>query len=113
MSVRNHTLEKRDIRQEQNWTDPSGSAQMIWHSLADKGSSPLSSVFRGEVALHLALALDKLPSDQHTAVEMRYIGQESLQAIADEMGRTVGSVAGLIRRGVEALRPIFRPSSAS
>ena len=103
MSVRNHTLGKRDVRLEQNWGDGSGSAEMMWQSLAADGSSPTSSVFRGEAALHLAMALEKLPADQRTAVEMRYIGQQSLQAIADEMERTVGSVAGLIRRGVEAL----------
>ena len=103
MSVRNNTLGKRDVRLEQDWTDASGSAQMMWASLVADGSSPMSSVFRGEAALQLALALDKLPADQRMAVEMRYIGQQSLEAIAEEMARTVGSVAGLIRRGVEAL----------
>ena len=102
-SVRNNTLGKRDVRLEQDWADGSGSAQMLWHSLPGNGSSPISHVVRGEAALQLALALDKLPEDQRTAVEMRYIGQQSLQAIADAMERTVGSVAGLIRRGVEAL----------
>ncbi len=103
MSIRNHTLGKRDVRLEQDWTDASGSAQMVWASLASDGSSPASSVFRGEAALQLAMALDKLPAEQRAAVEMRYIGQQSLQAIADELKRSVGSVAGLIRRGVEAL----------
>ena len=88
-SVRNNTLGKRDVRLEHNWTDASGSAVLMWQSLADERSSPMSSVFRGEAALHLAAALEKLPADQRTAVEMRYIGQQSLQAIADEMGRTV------------------------
>jgi RNA polymerase sigma-70 factor (ECF subfamily) len=109
MSVRNNTLGKRDVRLEQDWTDASGSAQMIWASLAGDGSSPMSSVFRGEAALQLALALDKLSGDQRVAVEMRYIGQQSLEAIAGEMGRTVGSVAGLIRRGVEALETLLPP----
>jgi RNA polymerase sigma-70 factor (ECF subfamily) len=103
MTIRNNKLAKRDVRLEQNWTDGSGSALLIWQSLADDGSSPASSVFRGEGALHLAVALEKLPTDQRTAVELRYIEQRSLQAIADEMDRTVGSVAGLIRRGVAAL----------
>lgn len=103
MSVRNNTLGKRDVRLEREWGDGSGSAVMMWHSLAADGSSPMSSVFRGEAALHLAMALEKLPPEQRTAVEMRYIGQQSLQAIADEMKRSVGSVAGLIRRGVESL----------
>ena len=107
MSVRNHTLGKRDVRLEQNWTDDSGSAVLRWRSLADEGSSPLSSVFRGEAALHLAGALQKLPPDQRIAVELRYIEQRSLQAIAEEMERTVGSVAGLIRRGVEALEALL------
>jgi RNA polymerase sigma-70 factor (ECF subfamily) len=107
MSVRNNTLAKRDVRLEQNWTDGSGSAVMIWHSLADDGSSPTSSVFRGEAALHLAVALEKLPPEQRMAVELRYIEQQSLQAIAHKMERTVGSVAGLIRRGVEALQSLL------
>jgi RNA polymerase sigma-70 factor (ECF subfamily) len=109
MSVRNNTLGKRDVRLEQDWTDASGSAQLIWHSLADDGSSPVSGVVRGELALQLATALEKLPADQRTAVELRYIGQESLQAIADEMKRSVGSVAGLIRRGVDALQTFLPP----
>ena len=103
MSVRNHTLGKRDVRLEQEWGDGSGSAVLIWQTLAADGSSPASSVFRGEAALHLAAALEKLPPDQRTAVELRYIEQLPLAAIADEMGRSVGSVAGLIRRGVDAL----------
>jgi RNA polymerase sigma-70 factor (ECF subfamily) len=103
-SLRNHTLGKRDVRLEQNWTDDSGSAQMIWHSLAGSGSSPESRVLHGETALQLAGALERLPSDQRTAVELRYIAHKSLQEIAHEMERTVGSVAGLIRRGVESMQ---------
>jgi RNA polymerase sigma-70 factor (ECF subfamily) len=103
-SVRNNMLGKRDVRLEQIWTDESGSAQMVWHSLADEEPSPMGNMVRGEEALQLALALDKLPEDQRTAVEMRYIAQQSLQEIATEMARSVGSVAGLIRRGVEAMQ---------
>jgi RNA polymerase sigma-70 factor (ECF subfamily) len=108
-SMRNHTLGKRDVRLEHNWTDASGSAQLIWASLAGDGSSPMSSVFRGEAALHLAMAIDKLPGDQRQAIEMRYIGQMSLQEVADEMERTLGSVAGLICRGIEALEGLLPP----
>ncbi len=101
--LRKHTQGKRDVRLEQNWTDESGSAQLVWHSLAGDGSSPISRVVHGEAALHLAEALEQLPADQRMAVEMRYIGHQSLQSIADEMNRSVGSVAGLIRRGVESM----------
>jgi RNA polymerase sigma-70 factor (ECF subfamily) len=103
-SLRNHTLGKRDVRLEQNWTDDSGSAQMIWHSLAGSGSSPESRVVHGETALQLAAALERLPADQRAAVELRYIAYKSLQEIAHQMERSVGSVAGLIRRGVESMQ---------
>jgi RNA polymerase sigma-70 factor (ECF subfamily) len=106
MGIRNNTLAKRDVRLEKNWTEASGSAVLMWQVLANDGSSPTRSVFRGEAALQLAAALEKLPADQRMAVELRYIEQRSLQAIADDMGRTVGSVAGLIRRGVEALETL-------
>jgi RNA polymerase sigma-70 factor (ECF subfamily) len=102
--MRNNTLGKRDVRLEHNWTDASGSAQLIWRAVAGDQSSPMSSVFRGEAALHLAMALEELPQEQRAAVEMRYISEQSLKEIAEEMGRSVGSVAGLIRRGVEALQ---------
>src|SRR5262245_9193522 len=104
MSLRSNTLGKRDIRLEQDWSDTNGSAQMMWHSLSADGSSPISRVVRGEAALQLTLALDKLPKDQRAAVEMRYIGHLSLKEIAEEMERSVGSIAGLIRRGVDALQ---------
>lgn len=105
--VRNNTLGKRDVRLEHNWTDGSGSAVVAWQVIADEGSSPMSRVFRGEAALHLAAALEKLPTDQRTAVELRYIEQQTLQAIADQMGRTLSSVVVLIRRGVDALHAML------
>ncbi len=102
-SVRKNTLGKRGVRLELDCSDGDGSAVLNWQTLTADGSSPISSVIRGEAALRLATAIEGLPEDQRTAVELRYIGQESLRAIAAEMERTVGSVAGLIRRGVEAL----------
>jgi RNA polymerase sigma-70 factor (ECF subfamily) len=103
-SMRNHTLEKRDVRRELNFGDGSDSAQMLWHSLTGDGSSPIHSVVRGESALLLAAALEQLPEEQRLAVELRYLHQRPLQEIASEMQRTQGSIAGLIRRGLEGLQ---------
>jgi RNA polymerase sigma-70 factor, ECF subfamily len=105
--VRNNTLGKRDVRLEHNWTDASGSAVMTWKALADEESSPMSRVFHGEAALYLAAALEKLPADQRTALELRYIEQQTLQAIADQMGRTLSSVVVLIRHGVDSLHAML------
>jgi RNA polymerase sigma-70 factor (ECF subfamily) len=106
-SVRRNTAEKRDVRREAVDWSPSDSAQLVWHSLAGEQSSPESSVFRGESALELAMGLEQLPDDQRTAVELRYLGQQPLKVIADYMSKSTGSVAGLIRRGVETLREVL------
>ncbi len=71
MSVREHTRGKRDVRLERDWGDGSDSAVLMWQTLAADGSSPASHVFRGEAALHLATALEKLPADQRMALELR------------------------------------------
>jgi RNA polymerase sigma-70 factor (ECF subfamily) len=103
-SLRRHTADKRDVRRETIDWRPTDSAQLVWHSLAADQSGPEESVFRGEAALQLAAALERLPEDQRTAVEMRYLGQHSLKSIADSMSKSTGAVAGLIRRGIEQLR---------
>jgi RNA polymerase sigma-70 factor (ECF subfamily) len=106
-TIRRHTAAKRDIRREQMDWIPTDSAQLIWHSMAGGPISPDSIVFRGEAALDLALALERLPEDQRIAVELRYLGQKPLQSIAEYMGKSTGAVAGLIRRGVENLRDVW------
>ncbi len=103
-SIRRNTADKRDIRRETIDWKTTDSAQLVWHSLVDDGSSPESSIFRGEAALELAKSLERLPEDQRTAVELRYLGQQSLKTIAEHMLRSPGAVAGLIRRGVENLQ---------
>jgi RNA polymerase sigma-70 factor (ECF subfamily) len=104
-SVRRHTADKRDVRREVIDQNPHDSATLVWHAEAQE-SSFSSKMFRGEAALQLARALEQLPEDQRIAVELRYLGQQSLKSIAEYMTKTTGAVAGLIRRGVEGLREI-------
>jgi RNA polymerase sigma-70 factor (subfamily 1) len=109
-TIRRHTAAKRDIRREEmNWIS-TDSAQLIWHSMATGAISPESIIFRGEAALDLAQALERLPEDQRLAVELRYLGQKPLKTIAEYMGKSTGAVAGLIRRGVESLRELLPPA---
>ena len=107
-SVRRHTAEVRDVRREVIDQNPHDSATLVWH-LAGGESSLSSNVFRGEAASQLAAALEQLPEEQRIAIELRYLGQQSLKSIADYMEKTTSSVSGLIRRGVENLRELIPP----
>ena len=70
-------------------------------------TSPGSRAAREEEAVRLAEAVARLPEDQRTAVELHHLLEHSLQETAGLMGKTPGSVASLIHRGVKGLRGIL------
>jgi RNA polymerase sigma-70 factor (ECF subfamily) len=57
-----------------------------------------------ERLLWLAEGLAELPEDQRQAVRLKHVHGLSVSAIAHQMGKTPAAVAGLLRRGLEALR---------
>jgi RNA polymerase sigma-70 factor, ECF subfamily len=72
--------------------------------LADDQTSPSQQAIRQEQLLRLAEALDAMPADQRQAVELHHLKGWSLAEIGDQLGRSKASVAGLLRRGIRALR---------
>jgi RNA polymerase sigma-70 factor (ECF subfamily) len=66
--------------------------------------SPSEHVLRREQLLQVSAALARLPDDQRLVLEMHYLQGCPIAVIAEEMGRTERSVAGLVRRGLQALR---------
>jgi RNA polymerase sigma-70 factor (ECF subfamily) len=72
--------------------------------LADEQPSPGDQIQRGEQLLRLAEALARLPEDQRAAVELHHLEGYSVPEVGRRMGRTAGSVAGLLHRGLKALR---------
>src|SRR5262249_13136767 len=67
-------------------------------------SSPSQRLMRQERLLKLAEALDRLPEDQRTALELRYLQGLSVAEVCRRMGRGTPSVANLLYRGLKALR---------
>jgi RNA polymerase sigma-70 factor (ECF subfamily) len=82
--------------------DASSSRLEAW--LADEGSSPSERAVRHEEMLRLADALSELPDDQRTAVEMHHLHGLTVSEVAEQMGRSRASVAGVLRRGLDKLR---------
>jgi RNA polymerase sigma-70 factor (ECF subfamily) len=66
--------------------------------------SPSEHAMQHEQLLQLSAALARLPDDHRLVLEMHYLQGRPVSIIAEEMGRTERSVAGLVRRGLQALR---------
>jgi RNA polymerase sigma-70 factor, ECF subfamily len=72
--------------------------------LAADQTSPSGCVERQERLLRLADALAALPEDQRRAVELKHLQGLALIEVARRMRRSVPAVAGLLQRGLRALR---------
>lgn len=66
--------------------------------------TPRRRLLRDESLLLLTNSMLTLPTDQRLAIELRYIQGYSIQKVAESMGRSTGSVGGLLQRGLASLR---------
>jgi RNA polymerase sigma-70 factor (ECF subfamily) len=107
--IRYYNQQKRDIRRESDLQDALdlSSARLDAVELADSGSTPSERAWRGEQALLLAEALERLPEPQRDAVELRHLEGWSVADIARYQDRTTAAVAGLLHRGLEQLRGLL------
>jgi RNA polymerase sigma-70 factor (ECF subfamily) len=104
-AIRDHTLlQKRDVGRERSIDDSHGGRAALKHDLNGNLTSPSQKAIRGEEADRLSQALAALPDDQQEAVRLRHIEGWALADIAARLGRTPAAAAGLIKRGMKALR---------
>jgi len=61
-----------------------------------------------ESTAELLAALESLPTDQREAVRLKHLEGCSATEIANVMGKTEAAVAGLLRRGIAALKQKLR-----
>ncbi|MEY3172613.1 MAG: polymerase sigma factor SigH [Planctomycetota bacterium] len=102
---------RRDIAREQQEIAASinSTAAGLEAWLVADQTSPSRAAARNEQLLRLADALLELPEEQREAVVMKYLQGHDLPQIATTMGKTVPSVAGLLRRGLGRLRELLPP----
>jgi RNA polymerase sigma-70 factor (ECF subfamily) len=104
-AIRDHALlQKRSVRREQSLDAPCEGAASLKQGLDAGLSSPSQKAMRQEEGQRLAQALAGLPEDQREAVRLRHLEGRALSDIARHLGRTPAATAGLIKRGMQALR---------
>jgi RNA polymerase sigma-70 factor (ECF subfamily) len=96
---------KRDVAREQSLDAAlQQSSARLEGFLAAQHSSPSVRAERNEELLRLARVLEEMPAPQRQAIELHYLRGWTLAEIAEQLGRTKPAVAGLLQRGLAALR---------
>jgi RNA polymerase sigma-70 factor, ECF subfamily len=104
-SLRKLAARKRDVRRDRSLTtalDESASRLGDW--LATQESSPSQKAIRQEQMLRIAGALATLSENQRRVIELHHLQGWTLPEIARELDTSKAAVAGLLHRGLKALR---------
>src|SRR5262245_39522905 len=104
-ALRDFRRDKRDVAREQaldGLLAESSARAEAW--LAAEQSSPSERAERQEEAVRLAAALEGLPEVTREVVVLRHFHGWALADIARHVGRSAPAVAGLLHRGLAALR---------
>lgn len=83
---------------------PTDSRPAITDLAPSETTSPSQRMMRDEAAVYLANCLEDLPDTQREALRLRYVEGCSLKEIAQFMNKSEMAVAGLLKRGLKALR---------
>lgn len=112
--IRRRSARKRDAALERSLEAAlEDSAARLEGWLASARSSPSQRAIRGEDVLRLAEALSDLPEAQRRAVELHHLQGRSVAEVAEALGTTRPAVAGLLHRGLKALRARLDAEEAS
>jgi RNA polymerase sigma-70 factor (ECF subfamily) len=96
---------KRDVARERSLDAAlAESSARLEAFIAANHTSPSARAAREEDSLRLADALAMLPDGQRRAVELHYLQGRSLAEVAGVLGTSKPAVAGLLHRGLKALR---------
>jgi RNA polymerase sigma-70 factor (ECF subfamily) len=92
-----------------------GEERTLENTLADVSADadPIGGVLRAEADAEVRAALAALPERTRTVLALRYYDNMDYQAIATQMGLSLGNVKTLIHRGKLALAQKFRDREAA
>ena len=110
-TVRHYHRDRRDVDLEHSLEadlDRSSSGLAGWVAAAQ--TSPSQAAARNEELLRLADALADLPEPLREVVILKHFRGQTLQQIADHLGKSVPAVASFLRRGLKELRHRLQPS---
>jgi RNA polymerase sigma-70 factor (ECF subfamily) len=113
-AARDHLFRQKRAAGREASLDESRGDGVAWRDrLASQQTSPSLRAVRLEQAARFLEALGQLPLDQREAVRLRHVEGLPIDEIAARLGRSPDASAGLLKRGLHALRALLREPGAS
>jgi RNA polymerase sigma-70 factor (ECF subfamily) len=112
-AIRDFTRARRDVNLERSLqAGLEASSGRLGTLLPDAGPTPSEQAANNERLLQLAHALLELPEPQREAIVLRHYENWPLAEISRHLGRSPAAVAGLLHRGLKALRARLQESAS-
>ena len=112
-AIRDFTRARRDVNLERSLqAGLEASSSRVGALLPASGPTPSEQAAHNERLLQLAHALLELPEAQREAIVLRHYEDWSLADISQHLGRSPAAVAGLLHRGLKALRLRLQESAS-
>lgn len=92
---------------------PTDSRPAVTDLIPSETTSPSQRLMRDEAAVYLANCLEEISETQREALRLRYVEGLSLKEISNEMEKSEMAAAGLLKRGLQALRQRMISDSSS
>lgn len=104
-AVREFSRAKRNVAREASiFVQVEDASRQLVHLLPGEETSPTGRAMKNEEALSLAAAIAELPEGQREAITLHHLSGWTLEQIGKRLDRSPAAVAGLIKRGLQALR---------
>ena len=107
-AVRALRRKKRDVARERSLEYQANSSMRGADWLPAEQSSPSLGAQRAEQMVELSEAISKLPVAQQEVIILHHLQGQSLAQVAAHMDRSPSAVAGLLYRGLKALRKTLK-----
>jgi RNA polymerase sigma-70 factor, ECF subfamily len=110
--IRKMKAARRDVGREQSLhVQLADSVSRLELLLPARQSTPSQHASREERMLQVVQALNTLPEGQRQVIELHHLQGRSLAETAEDLGTTKAAVAGLLHRGLKALRQALQDES--
>jgi RNA polymerase sigma-70 factor (ECF subfamily) len=108
---RNRAIDKLRAREKRQSRSAAISDQALAFPAADESESPFAIVHSKETFTRITAALDSLPSEQRTPIELAFFGGLSQTEIAENLQLPLGTIKTRIRLGMQKLSDLLKEMS--